>query len=77
MREKLESLEINMCFSYQQFVTLLMESKKISDGDIQILKNFSKEFFKIINTLVRVFPESKNELMNEEIKKINNDLKTT
>ena len=75
MREELESLFTTMAISYHQFLSLLLESKKISDRDMEILGNLSRPFFKTLNTIVGVFPETKNELTNEEIKKNNNEEK--
>lgn len=73
MRERLDTLKVNSFMAYKELEQILEESGKISDRDIQILKNLQKEFFKTINKFVEGFPETTNEDKKENK---NNDEKT-
>ena len=70
MKDKLECLYISSLMSYKELERLLEESELITDRDIQVLKNFSFNFFKTINILVSRFPEGEIQETNE-IKKEN------
>jgi len=77
MRERLIVHFLNSFISYKALEGLLEESGKITDRDIQTLKNLSKDFFNSINNIIHMFPEEGTEQNNEEIKEnISNETKT-